>query len=51
MLLSILFGWPLPRWSAVEIDYASVTRVGWSSGEPKLQLMNYTPWRTAKADI
>lgn len=49
MLLTILFGWPLPRWAAVEIDYASITQVRWSRLEPKLQLLNYTPWRAAKA--
>ncbi len=51
MLLSILLGWPLPKWAAVDIDYASITQVRTSSRDSKLQLLNFTPWRAATADL
>jgi broad specificity phosphatase PhoE len=44
-LLSILLDWPLPRFSAIEIDYASITQAVLSDGEACLQLVNFTPWR------
>ncbi len=45
MLLSILLDWPLPKWAAVDIDYASITQVRRGPKDTKLQLLNYTPWR------
>ncbi len=45
MLLSMLLEWPLPRFSAVEINYASITRVAVSEGESCLRLLNFIPWR------
>ena len=50
MLLSILLGWPLPQWAAVEIDYASITQVRCNPTEAKLQLLNFAPWRVGRAD-
>jgi broad specificity phosphatase PhoE len=49
MLLTILLGWPLPRWASVEIDYASVTRIRCNPNEAKLQLLNFIPWDTVHA--
>jgi broad specificity phosphatase PhoE len=45
MLLAHLLDLPLPCTSAFEIDYASMTVVGWRSERAELQLLNYTPWR------
>ncbi len=44
-ILSILFGWPLPQLAAVEIDYASVTRVILEEQKACAELLNFTPWR------
>lgn len=45
MLLAQLLELPLPRMSAFEIDYASVTIVDCAPGRTELQLLNFTPWR------
>lgn len=45
VLLAILFDWPISRFRAFEIDYASVTRVELVATRPRLQLLNLTPWR------
>jgi broad specificity phosphatase PhoE len=45
MLLSILLDWPLPRLSAIEIEYASLTQVQWIPPVAKLQMVNFAPWR------
>ena len=44
MCLSILFQWPLPKLSAFEIDYASLTQVLWRPQRSRLLLVNFTPW-------
>lgn len=45
VLLSLLLGWPLPQLGAVEIDYASLTKVAFVRGKPQVQLLNFAPWR------
>ena len=45
MLLAILFEWPFPKMGAFEIDYASITRVDLLPTRPRLQLVNFAPWR------
>jgi broad specificity phosphatase PhoE len=45
MILAILLGWPFTRFGSVEIEYASITQIAWLSGRPKLQLVNFAPWR------
>jgi broad specificity phosphatase PhoE len=45
MALAILLDWPLPKLAALEIEYASVTQVIWTSQMARLQLVNFTPWR------
>lgn len=45
MLLAILLEWPLPKMAALEVDYASVTRVSVLPRGAQVQLLNFTPWR------
>ncbi|NBV23039.1 MAG: histidine phosphatase family protein [Proteobacteria bacterium] len=48
MLLSILLELPLPKFSAFDIDYASVTQVELhpeKGHKPEVRLLNFTPWR------
>jgi len=45
MLLAILLDWPLSRFTAVEIDYASLTQVVCYPFGARLQLVNFSPWR------
>jgi broad specificity phosphatase PhoE len=45
MLLAMLLQWPLPTMGALEVEYASVTRVVMLARRPQLQLLNFTPWR------
>jgi broad specificity phosphatase PhoE len=45
MVLALLFGWPLARMAAFEIDYASLTQIAWVPSQPRLQLLNFAPWR------
>jgi hypothetical protein len=45
VLLAILLDWPLPKLAGLEIDYASLTQVVWTSRMARLQLANFTPWR------
>ena len=45
MLLSILLDWRFSRFSAIEIDYASLTQVVCHKFGARLQLVNFTPWR------
>jgi broad specificity phosphatase PhoE len=45
MILSILLDLPLPKISAFEIDYASVTRVEQHAHKTEVTLLNFAPWR------
>jgi len=45
VILSILLQMPLPRTAMFEVDYASVTQVLWPAAKPRLELVNFTPWR------
>lgn len=45
MALSILLGLPLTSMAVVEIEYASITQVSWTPTRPRLELLNFTPWR------
>lgn len=45
MLLSLLLDLPLPRMSAFEIEYASMTEVELKPHRVEIQLLNFTPWR------
>lgn len=45
MMLSILLDLPLPRMSAFEIDYASVSEIELKPHRVEIQLLNLTPWR------
>lgn len=45
VVLSTLLDLPLPTMSVVEVDYASITQLAWAPGRPRLELVNFTPWR------
>jgi broad specificity phosphatase PhoE len=45
MFLSILLNLPLPKLSAFEIDYASLTQIHYAPSKTEVQLINFTPWR------
>jgi broad specificity phosphatase PhoE len=45
MMLSILLDLPLPRMSAFEIEYASVSEIEIKPHRVEIQLLNFTPWR------
>jgi len=45
MMLSILLDLPLPRTSAFEIEYASVSEIELKPHRVEIQLLNFTPWR------
>ncbi|MDB6026064.1 MAG: phosphoglycerate mutase/fructose-2,6-bisphosphatase [Verrucomicrobiales bacterium] len=45
MLLSVLLDVPLPKLAMVNIEYASLTEVHYSSLKTEVQLLNLTPWR------
>ena len=45
MLLAIMLDWPFSKLAAFEIEYASVTKVVRVGSRPRLQLVNFTPWR------
>lgn len=45
LLLALLLDLPLPKMTAFEVDYASVTVVDHREGKSEVQLLNYTPWR------
>lgn len=45
MMLSILLDLPLPRTSAFEIEYASVSEIELKPHRIEIQLLNFTPWR------
>jgi broad specificity phosphatase PhoE len=45
MMLSVLLDLPLPRMSAFEIDYASVTEIELKPHRVEIQFLNLTPWR------
>src|SRR5579872_771657 len=45
MILSILLALPLPKMSAFEIDYASLTEVLCSPHKTEIRLLNFAPWR------
>ena len=48
MMLSILLELPLPRMSAFEIEYASVSEIELKPHRVEIQLLNLTPWRDWK---
>jgi hypothetical protein len=50
MTLAILLDWPLSNLASLEVEYASLTQVTWMSSKPKLQLVNFTPWRELVSD-
>ncbi len=45
MMLSILLDLPLSRMASFEIDYASITQVALQPLKPRIQLLNFAPWR------
>lgn len=45
MILSILLELPLPKTSAFEVEYASVTQVVLHPRLAEIELLNFTPWR------
>ena len=45
MMLSILLELPLPKTSAFEIEYTSITRVTLHPRFAEIELLNFTPWR------
>jgi broad specificity phosphatase PhoE len=45
VLLGILLRWPLSSMGMFEIEYASLTQVALLSNKPKLELLNFAPWR------
>jgi broad specificity phosphatase PhoE len=45
MVLSILLRWPLSSMAMFEIEYASVTQIALQPHKPRLQLLNFAPWR------
>jgi broad specificity phosphatase PhoE len=45
MVLSILLRWPLSSMAMFEIEYASLTQVALLPHKPRLQLLNFAPWR------
>jgi hypothetical protein len=46
-MLAILLDLPLPKTSAFDIEYASVTQVSVQPGRCEIKLLNFTPWRDA----
>jgi broad specificity phosphatase PhoE len=47
MVLSILLRLPLSSMAMFEIEYASLTQLAVLPNKPRLQLLNFTPWRDA----
>ncbi|MGC8991620.1 MAG: histidine phosphatase family protein [Verrucomicrobiia bacterium] len=45
MLLALLLDLPLEKTAGFEVDYASLTVVGWERPGPAIRLLNFTPWR------
>jgi broad specificity phosphatase PhoE len=45
MIFSILLGMPLPMTGALDVEYASVSRVALLPHKTELELLNFTPWR------
>ena len=45
MVLSILLRWPLSSMAMFEIEYASLTQIALRPHKPRLQLLNFAPWR------
>ena len=45
MVLSILLRWPLSSMAMFEIEYASLTQIALLPHKPRLQLLNFAPWR------
>ena len=45
VVLAMLLALPLPKLAAVEIDYASITKIGLREIGPELRLANFAPWR------
>lgn len=45
VLLGLLLDLPLPKMGAIEIDYASITKVAVLPHRNELQLLNFAPWR------
>jgi broad specificity phosphatase PhoE len=44
-LLRLLLDLPLSRMSSFEVDYASITQVEMFPSGPRVQLLNFAPWR------
>jgi broad specificity phosphatase PhoE len=49
MMLAILLDLPLPKTSAFEIEYTSVTQVALHPHLNEIELLNFTPWRDVAA--
>ena len=45
MLLAILLELPLPKTTAFEVEYASITQVAIHPHQAEVELLNFTPWR------
>lgn len=45
MMLAILLELPLPRMSAFDFEYASVSEIELKPHRMEIQLLNFTPWR------
>ena len=50
MMLSILLELPLPRMSAFDIEYASVSEIEIKPHRVEIQLLNFAPWRDLNHD-
>jgi broad specificity phosphatase PhoE len=45
VLLGIMLRWPLSTMAVFEIEYASLSQVNLLPHKPRLELLNFTPWR------
>ena len=45
ILLAILLELPLPKTTAFEVEYASITQVAIHPHQAEVELLNFTPWR------
>lgn len=45
MILALLLGLPFKSMSMFEIEYASLTRLGFERGQVQLHLLNFSPWK------
>lgn len=51
MLLSILLCWPFSSMAVFEIEYASLTQIALLPHKPRLQLLNFAPWREMASQL